>query len=658
MGISRGLSQAPEPGVLQSPEVVVTTPVLASDAAGTTRILVDPGAPPSAGSWDALGASAANVHAAESGAGGYGSLFSIRGLSNTPYFSEPAVTAYFGDIPLASSFAYPTGLFGFGSVEVHRGPGGAEFGRATDGGVVVFQPSGVPAGGSELLAGAGSYDARMVAATASAGSQPGAAVLVAASYDARDGYIENDRLGIRVGDEEDENLFASLSARLSPSGLLTLELLRTRSRDGAQPLVPLGGPLFEVSRAEEGATDLDSWGAALKGEFQLPGGASLTTVTSATDWRMNPYRSFLVIPPPLTNLVLQDQKSWNEELHLRSDPASPLRGSLGAWFSKGTTDNFVARALPGLYPVEVSGSEQDERSGAVFGEVAFDPLPALELKAGLRAEADAKDFERREQVPTPGLDYSGDGRYGALLPSVSATWTLPGAGRVQAAVAAGLRPGGFASFTDSPAFIPFASERTTACSLGWDTTFADKSADAAVRVFYDCITNLQIERSFTATDYFVATAPRAHAVGAEVEARWRPSRDWTLSLDAGTSTVVLDTFYAPLTGQNESGGEAPDAPRFNAGLEVAYRAASGWFAAGQVTLTGTTDYDEVGTSRFSQGAYALAGLRAGFEARRWTLTLYGENLGDTRYYALIVPGVNSGEPGAPRTVGARLALRY
>ena len=649
---------APE-NVVQTPGIVVNATYLPSDAAGATRIELQPEAGPTADSWELLSRAVANFHVAESGSAGYGTLFSLRGLANTPYFSEPAVTVYFDDIPLPSSFTYPTGLFGFDSVAVFRGPEGTEFGRATDGGVVVFSPQSAPnRAGGELLAAFGSYDARQTAASVWTTPSGTADAEVDADYDARNGYITNQRLGIRVDDQENENAFARFRLRPAPGDELTLEMLDTRSRDGAQPLVPLGGPLFDVSRAKEGVTDLDSLGAALKGSFALQSSATLTSVTSYTDWRMNPYESFLVLPPPLENQILEDQKSWNEEIRFRTDPLAPFRWELGAWLSKGTTDNGVDRSIPGLFPIQVSNFEQGSESAAVLGEVVFAPAKAWKITAGLRAETDDKNFTRYEQVPTPGLNYVATGRYDGLLPRLAAAWAVAPESHVEASVAVGLRPGGFSSYTENLSLSPFASERSTAYSVGWDTSFAQHSADIAIRAFYDDISNLQIERSFSEADYFVATAPRAHSVGAEIEGRWHPSSDWTVGISAGWTYVRLDTFFDPLTGQDESGNEAPSAPRYNADLEVTYRPGRGWFAAGQLSAVGKTYYDEMETAKYAQGAYSLVGLRAGYDTARWSLTVYGENLANTGYYELIIPGVNSGNPGAPRTVGAKAAIRF
>src|SRR3984957_16045708 len=149
-------SQTAQDSVVQTPAMIVSATSLPSDAAGVTQIDLQPEIGPPADAWDLLSRTVANLHVAESGAAGYGSLFALRGLANTPYFSEPAVTVYFADIPLPSSFTYPSGIFGFNSAAVFRGPEGTQFGRATDGGVIVFSPTDAgSSGGGEVLAGYG-----------------------------------------------------------------------------------------------------------------------------------------------------------------------------------------------------------------------------------------------------------------------------------------------------------------------------------------------------------------------------------------------------------------------------------------------------------------------------------------------------------------------
>ncbi|HZZ59439.1 MAG TPA: TonB-dependent receptor, partial [Opitutaceae bacterium] len=580
--------------VVQAPAVVVQeTGLGAADAGSATAISWDPAAAIPQSGWQELEENAGNFHVSQAGAGGYGSLFAVRGVANTPYFSDPAVTVYLGDIPLPSSFAYPEDLLGFTSATLYRGPQGADFGRATDGGVIVFAPA--PA--NEATAGFGSYDARSAAVSAGAGG-----VVAMAGYDAREGYIENDEIRQRVDGQENENGYAQASIPLSAADKVTLEAFGTRARDGAEPLVPLGGPYYSVARAQEGVTDTDSLGAAVRFDAELPGGGSVRSVTSFTDWRMDPFTNFLVLPPPLASEIVQDQKSWNEELHVASGALGPVTVSGGLWLSGSTTVNFVDRAIPGLFPIEVSSFDEGTRQGALFADAVWTVAPGWSLSVGGRGEVTDRTFLRREAVPVPDLDYMRGGHYGALLPKAALDWTGGADEHAQLAIAAGLRPGGFSSYTDNPALIPFAAERMVSYSAGCDKSWADQAWRVALRAFDEEISNYQIERSYTATDYFVADAGHARAEGAEAELRWRPAPGWTLSATGGWTRAVLTAYASPITGQNLSGNAAPYIPLYNANIDATWRPGRGWFAGVRESAVGRTYYDELETTAYEQHA--------------------------------------------------------
>jgi len=666
--------------VVQAPAVVVAADAPQTAAAGLTQLAADPATAATAGDWDGLTRSAANFHLADGGSNGYGSIFALRGLANTPYFSDPAVTVYFADIPLPSSFTYPGNFFGFSSVSLYRGPEGTSFGRATDGGVVVLSPT---AGVNQLTASYGTYDDRRTAlsATVAAG---GLTTTVLAGYGARDGYITNDQIHQRVDDQEHENFFVESADQLSPTAKFTVELMGGRDRDGAEPLVPLGGPLYHVSRAQEGVTDLDSWDAAARLDLTLAGNSSLSAVTSVTDWRMNPYTDSLLIGVRLDSQIVQDQKGWNEEVHWDSDPRGALQGHLGLWLSRTDTANFISRSVFVPFPVpdEVSSFGESSRTGALFGSIDLPLGPELRLSLGVRGEATERSFIRNEAAPIPGKGYVGSNRYDGVLPKVSLDWTGPDASHASFGVAWGMRPGGYASYTDNPALISFAAERMATVTAGWDRSFGRSAGetassrasegdiashrapgapcfDLAARVFYSRVSNYQIERSFdTSGDYYVVDAPRVGLGGGELEARWYPATDWTVTLSAGATHAELLRYIDPTTGQSATGQSPPYIPKFNGALEVAWRPAGGWFVGAQFSAVGRTDFDELATPLYRQAAYGLLSAKAGYAAAGWSVALFGDNLTRQRYYELIVPGVNQGAPGAPARGGIALALKW
>jgi iron complex outermembrane receptor protein len=132
----------------------------------------------------------------------------------------------------------------------------------------------------------------------------------------------------------------------------------------------------------------------------------------------------------------------------------------------------------------------------------------------------------------------------------------------------------------------------------------------------------------------------------------------TFAATLGITDVTLREFTDPFTGTSYAGKRAPYTPAFDANLSVTYRTGTGWFAGAEVAVVGKTFYDESQDPAFAQDERATVGARLGYEAARWRVSLYGENLTDERYYSLIIPGVGHGVPGAPRTYGIETVVKW
>jgi iron complex outermembrane recepter protein len=606
--------------------------------------------------WGQVAAQVSNLSVASAGTSSFGAIYSLRGLANTPYFSDPAVTVYLDALPLGGSFSYPTELLGYSNVAIYAGPQPVEFGRGGDGGVIVFSP-GAPAPGGEIRLGAGDFGSRSVSLESDATQGKKADLTFTAGYLQREGYIENTQLAQKVGALRAATAFARERIRPTNATEITLEVADDRHRDGAAPLIPLGGPLDTVSRSHEGATDTDFFGAALKATYDADFGR-LSETTSFTDWRLNPYDDWLVLPPPLQSHLVQSQENWNEELHVGSRADGPLTWALGGWFSEGSVSGSADRSIGGTIPIEVSDYGYTRHEAALFGDIGFAPAQKWRFSIGGRVQRVDKDYHQDEAVPQAGLHLHFQSADGAFLPKAAFTYAIDAATEVGASASAGTRPGGFAAYTDNPALIPFAAEHVAAFDAHLQHSFARRAFVLSAAAFDYEIAHYQIERSFSASDYFVATAPRARSRGADLKATWAPSRAWSVGLVAGITDVTLLEFTNPLTGASSSHERAPYAPSFTAGLSVAYRSTQGFFGEGHVSALGKEYYTETENSAYAQAAYAVMGARTGYASRRWRLTLYIENAANKGYSTLIIPGVNSTAPGAPRTVGSELALRF
>ena len=650
-----------DPTITRAEPVVVEETRLTVDADGTTRVRFDDTAPPATLSLENLASRVANLHVSAGGANSYGDIFTLRGLANTPYFSDPSVTLYFDDIPLGSSFTYPTGLFGFASATISRGPQGTAFGRGGEGGVIALATTepGAQAGG-ELSAGFGNFNARSAALTTRSARGDAADASASLAFNERDGYILNTQLGQRVDGQQASAASARVHVRPTAASEFTFQFLGSKHHDGAQPLVPLGGPLFTVARGREGSTDLDFGGVAVKGAFDTTLGR-LTATTSYTDWSLNPYDNRLVLPPTLDSKISQTQRAWNEELRLAPEARAAVAWHAGLWWSDGQTTGNVNRGLvvgaPTNIPIEVSNSRLNAHPLAFFGDTTLVPAAGWRVTAALRAEETKKDFDRAQTVPGPG-HFTDNKTFHALLPKLAVSYALDADTTASASVALGTKPGGWSAYTANANLASFAAERAVAFEAGVDTALADKTVRLAARIFDYEIHNYQIERSFNASDYLVVDAPRVRSSGGELEATWRPLSEWTLAATLGITDVTLREFTDPFTNKSYAGNRAPYAPAYDAHLSATWRAPSGWFAAAELAATGKTFFDESENPTFESRAHAVFGARGGFDAPRWRVTLYGENLGDEHYTTLIVPGVRHVAPGAPRTCGFEAVAKF
>lgn len=658
VALARGQS-GPDQAVRLEP-VVVEASLLTDSPATVTTVGLE-ALPLNQITTAGFAARSANFFIATNDAHSFNDTFALRGLTNTPIFGDPAVSFYLDDLPLGSGFTFPEDLASFARAELHRGPTqNTVFGRAGSAGVVTLvTPEPGPAAQSELRASYGSYEARQVAATATTAAGGVADMYVSADYAARNGYITNTTLDRPVDDKESTSGLARVRFRPNATTELTLLVNDLHVRDGAQPLVPLGGPFFSVARSHEGLTDLDAWNAALTAALATPIGR-LTATTSVNDWALNPYVNTLAFgPAELTDDVTQKQRAWNEELKLVSDAKAAVRWQTGAFLSAGRTDGKFDR-LFGPYPYERSAFHLDARDLAAFGEATFTVAPAINLTAGLRAEDSRKTMDREETVPVPQV-FDLERGSTALLPKLGLSCAPDRETSFFATAGAGFKPGGFSAFTGNRALAAFGPERTKTLEAGVTHARPDKTLTATARVFYYDITGYQIERTFatggTGNDYLVVNAPRARSFGGELEVSWQPQTGLTLAADLGATDVTLREFTDPFTGVSYAGNRAPAVPVYDASLRADYETRDGFFGGVELTSNGRTYYTEGEDLRFGQRAYALLGAHLGYAHGRGRLTLYGENLGEARYYSAITPGTGHGTPGAPRTVGVEVRIK-
>lgn len=614
---------------------------------------------PAAGLSD-LARRTAGFTVSDAGARGFGQITTLRGLGNTPYFGDSSAPVYLDDIPLATAATFPTELLGFDSVAVHRGPQAATlFGRAADAGVIHFtsaRPSpGAPQSRVAIAAGDHGLFAANASVTAAAGADTD--LLAAVGHSRRDGYIRNTQLNQDVDDRESLSARLKLTHRPSEGTELSLHVLGSRARDGAQALVPLGGPYHEVTRGKEGQADTDFLATSFGISRELATG-TLSSTTSWSQWELSPYANRLVVFGgfDFDSELTQTQRTLAEEIRYTS-----AQWTAGAFWSTSRIRGATDRVFSG-FPIEQSAFTTDADSLALFGRGNVALGHGWTLVPGLRAERTAKEFERRETIPATAR-IRRDDDWSALLPSVAATRQLTDATDLTLSLARGFKAGGYSAFTGRSDLAVFGPQRAWTAEAAYRANRKDLNLSYTTRAYASRVTGYQIERSFavpnTFTDeYLVVNAREARVLGLELESAWSPATDWTLTLAASVSRARLEDFTDPFTGISYSGNQAPYAPTGNGSFRVDYRPARGLFAGAGVSWTGTTYYDEQETAMFAQRSYTLVDASVGFAFARGSVALFGRNLGDEEYYSAITPGVGHATPGAPRTWGVELSAAW
>jgi iron complex outermembrane receptor protein len=651
------------PALLVADEVQTLPTMAVTGPAGTrsaqpTIAALPAGADVSAGLAD-IARHTAGFAVSDAGARGFGEITTLRGLGNTPFFSDSSAPIYLDDIPLASAFTFPTGLYDLASIAIHRGPQAATlFGRAGDAGVIQLVTA-QPGEGSKARASvsAGNYGLLTFGAAVQGAPNAQSDASAAVSASQRDGYIRNTQLNQNVDDRE--SLSGRLRLRYRPAADLevSLHVLGQRSRDGAHALVPLGGPLYEVQRGQEGEADTD-FGAVALGLARKLADGTLSATTSYSNWELSPYNNRLVVFGgfDFDSALTQSQRTFTEELRFTNEKYSG-----GAFYSTSRTRGAADRVFSG-FPIEQSAFTTDADTLALFGRASFTPAPGWLITPGLRVERTDKDFERIETIPSSTrLTRSND--WSAFLPSISAGRKFDETSDFTLTLARGFKAGGYSAYTGRADLAEFSPQRNWSLEAAFTTSPKDSNFAYTARAYVSRVDGYQIERSFAVPgsftdEYLVVNAERARVLGFELESEWRAGHDVTVTLAASVSRATLEDFTDPFTGTNYSGNQAPYAPAGNGSLRIDYRPATGFFAGAGVTWTGTTYYDEQESAFFAQRSYTLVEADAGYAFARGELHLFGRNLTNKEYYSSITPGVGHATPGAPLTWGGELTMRW
>ncbi|MGB3642414.1 MAG: TonB-dependent receptor [Rivularia sp. (in: cyanobacteria)] len=492
------------------------------------------------------------------------------------------------------------------------------------------------------------------------------ALRIAGVYQGRDGFIENIATDDKIGDR----------ARFAARG----QLLWTPtdywkiSFNSYNSFINDGHPNFnKLNPSEPFEVDLDTIGynhystntQALKVGYKGKG----FRATSITARRFS-QQEFLFPGSNGATQTIDDLKLklWTQELRLQSpESAKNFQWLLGAYYeSQDYIVDDVQVDLPGFPKVQRLGDDY-RQTYAVFGHLDYKPIKPLTLSAGLRYESSDTSLDSSYNLVNP------DGSLSPIRPDVedakiSDNELIPSFGlKYQfspnligyANIAKGYRPGGLNYGADTEDTLQFKEEKSWSYVVGLQSVWLDGYLIAGLSFFHKDINDYQVLQFDENGLLGDINNIGLKATGVQFELKAKPTPGLDLIASIGYANSKYGNYINTETGIDLSDNQVALIPQFTYNLAAQYRTLGGLYARAELRGYGLTYFDDDNTIK--QEPYALVNARIGYEAEKYGIYLYANNLFDTRYltsgYIFPVPD-GTAEFGNPAMYGIQVKAKF
>ncbi len=611
-----------------------------------------------------------------SGDGHRARYIQIRGVGELEQYQgapNPSVGFLIDDIDFSGIGTIAT-LFDVGSVQILRGPQSGRYGANALGGLIYLTstPPGSDSGSRlEVSAGDDSMRALGLAVGGNLGSTETFPFRFSLHQHESDGFRRNSFLG-----RDDTNGRDELSARFG------LEFQPTAATDARLAVIysdiDNGYDAFAIDNSytmlsdKPGRDAQESLGLSLRLETNDVAGGQLTSITSAAgsdivfsfdaDWGND--ESWAPVTYDYTSVSLRDRRTLSQE----------FRYSRGDWLfgvyalrldDDLATDDQGTYFDPGFNFADSLNAQFSSRytstSIALFSQYVRDIGDGLQLTASLRAEQRGTDYEDSDGLvadPTDSL-------WGGEL-AISKDLSDDATGYVS--LSRGFKAGGFNVGVVPAALREFSDEGMWTLESGYKYRNGVLAVNAAV--FHAWRDDQQVRSSFqldpnnpASFGFATVNVDGAKNYGLEADASLAISD--VLSI-RGSLGLLYGDFPDSLTRlSNLSGREQAHAPNYTASLGLRYASEAGFYADASLNAIDAFYFDVSHDQRSE--AYELVNLKLGYDADRWSVSLWARNLFDQDYAVRgfffgneppnFVPALYT-RRGDPRHVGLTFTWRF
>jgi iron complex outermembrane receptor protein len=586
--------------------------------------------------------------------------FQIRGIGELEQYQgapNPSVGLLIDDIDFSGLGSAAT-LFDVDHLEVLRGPQGLRYGANALGGLIYAQ-SAEPADtvGGRVELGAGNYDERSYGAVLT-GPVPAldSSFRLAAQHYQSDGYYRDVYLNRNDTDRRGE-LTLRGRWRYQPSDRLRVDLSLLHVQiDNGYDAFTLDGSRNTQSD-NPGIDSQHSTGASLHlslSGIELAGSApaTATVIGSYADTRVkygfdgdwgNP-RLWAPFIYDYTDVQNRQRTTQSLEVRLGTNTEHGLNWLVGVYglqlhesLNEDSAGIFFDPAEGGDVPPlssTLTRSHFQSRTGAVFGELDGDLPGQWHWIVGLRGERWTASYADLVLNPDSAHDFHPSnnlwGGAASLIRKLTPTASA------YATVSRGYKAGGFnLSEPLLPGQIQFGPESNVNFEVGYKADLLEHTLRVNADVFYMRRRSLQVKTSeqLDPSDpntfvLFTGNADSGFNYGLESDVQWQATQALTFAASLG----LLQTRYHGFV-QDEVAlpdRALPNAPSWQAAVSATYRDPRGPFARVDVTGMGSYYFDLPPNSTTSK-PYGLVNGRIGWEAQKWSASVWGRNLLDKRY---------------------------
>lgn len=586
-------------------------------------------------------------------------IYTLRGVGfvDISMGGRPTVSVYSDQAPLPFTIETLGGNLDLERIEVLKGPQGTLFGQNATGGainLIAAKPT------SSLQAGAsasyGSFNDYELGGFISAPVNDTLGFRIAAQHDGGDGWQKSVTTGLTNGATDlttgrlivDWRPVSQLKLEFNVNGFIDRsdsqapQLIEVLPASVAlipalnnYPLAPANDTAADWNPDESYRRDNSFVQANLRGDYELAGGFTLTSLTSYGSYRehQNVDTDGTTLSD-LQQLTVGSISSWYEEARISGRIGERAYVTVGGDYSADSVretnyDNlsggtealtFVGFGLP-LFNTFRDISNQDSHSYAVFGNVDYDLTDQLKLNGGLRytrsvdhfngcsadsgdgnAASDFGPFENIIRVGVLGLPPNPPIQPGACVTAsptfvptlvvstldednvawrVGLDWSVRPGTMVYANASRGFKAGGYPDLgaTSTSQFDPAKQEELTAYEVGFKSRLAQAALQLNGAVFYYDYKDKQVLGSVSDPLFGkllkLINIPNSRIVGAELEADWVPAPGLTISGNATyVHSEILDNFtnFNIFGAQQNFGGEPfPNTPEWQLTAAANYR---------------------------------------------------------------------------------------